>query len=416
MAWERRASGEWQCLDPEVSETTATPQREGNFRDIFETGLWTQHLQDQGNRAATVQGVRFFFGGSTPRPSEEVLRTDDEEEGKLLRGHHGYVCALPKTMKLEENGTLRVSMESLKDVLKDGKAWEANRRGFAALVGRRVPAIFMSVGRPKDKRFGASDAFLGIYELQEVDAENLVCRLVPSSSPSGAITEAAARQELGTALELRRGAKRRRREIPVYSCAGGNMGPAGSMAMTGAHCRDLWVESLQSATMSVRVNAFCISDPDVLEEIRKAASLGRGLSVSLRCDAKQQAKTLQGLFEEERYRHVLVHPVVVSEDDRLIMHKKELIIDAELESGFAVVGSYNPTVNARGSQESVFVLRDKEVVQALAVRFDSDWANEERNRARELRVSSLALARSRTASSMALEDGEACADLASAAA
>jgi hypothetical protein len=46
-------------------------------------------------------------------------------------------------------------------------------------------------------------------------------------------------------------------------------------------------------------------------------------------------------------------------------------------AGALVLGSFNPTVNARGNQESVVVLRD-ERVRAFAARFDEDWVNEER--------------------------------------
>ena len=92
-------------------------------------------------------------------------------------------------------------------------------------------------------------------------------------------------------------------------------------------------------------------------------------------------------------RHVLVHPVELSADERAIMHKKELVVDAAIEDrpgGLLVVGSYNPTSNARGNQESVFVLADAAVVGAVALRFDQDWAQETRNRERDVLLATLA--------------------------
>ena len=39
----------------------AEPLQGWDLRDAFEGGVWVQHLQDQKNHAAPVQGVRFFI-------------------------------------------------------------------------------------------------------------------------------------------------------------------------------------------------------------------------------------------------------------------------------------------------------------------------------------------------------------------
>jgi phosphatidylserine/phosphatidylglycerophosphate/cardiolipin synthase-like enzyme len=133
---------------------------------------------------------------------------------------------------------------------------------------------------------------------------------------------------------------------------------------------------------------YCISDSDILEELRKAAN--RNVHVRIRFDSRQQQKTLSSIFEEDRFRRIDVHPIIVSEDDRLLMHKKELIVDAEAdgsETCFAVVGSYNPTTTARGNQESVFVLETPSMVQGMRERFDMDWEREEESRQRLLHLS-----------------------------
>jgi phosphatidylserine/phosphatidylglycerophosphate/cardiolipin synthase-like enzyme len=346
-----------------------------DLRDAFESGLWAQHLQDQKNFAAPVQGVRFFF-------YPEESSSTDADSVSLLRGSRGYICATPKTAQLDADGAIRMSLEAVKDAVQKGKAWEANRKAYLQLVAATapVPVLHMTVGRPADRRFGASDCLLGLFECVHVDATLLSCLLRPTASPCGCISAEEARRQAAEALGGGRAVKRRR-QLFVYSNAGAQMGPAGRVALTGAHCKDIYVSSLQRAAGTVRLNAFCISDPDVLEELRRAAA--RGVIVRVRYDFRQQSKTLPICFEEERFRHVEVHPVIVSEDDKLLMHKKELIVDAE-KQGFYVTGSYNPTSNARGSQESVCVHADRDVLQLLAERFDADWAQEEQNLTREV--------------------------------
>ena len=161
------------------------------------------------------------------------------------------------------------------------------------------------------------------------------------------------------------------------------MGVVDRVAVTGAHSKELYVRSLQSATCTVRLNAYCISDLDIVEELRRAAE--RGVTVKLRYDHRQQTKTNAACFEEDRLRLIEVHPIVVSDDDKLLMHKKELIVDADEEFGFALMGSYNPTTTARGSQESVVRLQDPYAVEVLRARFDCDWKHEEEGRERNIK-------------------------------
>ena len=352
----------------------AEPLQGWDLRDAFEGGVWVQHLQDQKNLAAPVQGVRFFF---FPQPHAQ-------DADSLLRGGGGYICVTPKTAQVIGDGAIKMSLEAAKDVVQKGKAWDANKKAYVQLMGAGapVPVLYMSTGRPADRRFGASDCLLGIFACLEGDVADLSCTLTPVASPCGRIPLEATRAHVRETLDGR--ATKRRRQLFVYSCAGAHMGPAGRVALTGAHCKDVYVSSLQRATSTVRLNAYCISDPDVLEQMQRATA--RGVSVRVRYDFRQQSKTLPVCFEEERFRHVGVHPVLVSEDDKLIMHKKELIIDAEKAGGFYVIGSYNPTSNAKGSQESVFVHTDADVLQLLAERFDADWTHEEQNRAREVRA------------------------------
>ena len=179
----------------------------------------------------------------------------------------------------------------------------------------------------------------------------------------------------------------------MYTPIGGLMGPVSPFASHGSACKDIWVSLIQQAQTSIRVNAYCISDPDIIEELRRAAAPARGVSVRVRYDARQQAKTQQGIFEDDRMRHVQAHPVEVSADERVIMHKKELIVDVVLKGhpepqARLVIGSFNPTCNARGNQESVVTITDVETLHACALRFDHDWAQEVKNhRQREIGAS-----------------------------
>lgn len=353
---------------------------------MFEQGIWTQHLQDQKNYSAVVQGVRYFFapdvvpvnksGGAKEQSKSGGAK--EQSTSDILKGTNGYICVTSKTARLEGEG-LRVSLDSMKDVLTKKKAWEANRRGFGQVVVARksVPVIFMSNGRPQDRRFGASDCLLGLFTCVPLDPEMLSCKLIPCSSGCGA----AASETLLEACFDGKGSKRRRRTLPIYSTCGLIMGPSLSAGLTGAHAKDMYIQSLQRATNTVRLNAFCISDPDILEELRRATV--RGVRVKVRYDFRQQNKTFASCFEEDRFRLIEVHPVMPSEDEKIIMHKKELLIDAEEAQGFALMGSYNPTVSAKSSQESVVSIKDPAILPALKDRFDYDWKHEEESYLRQ---------------------------------
>jgi len=275
--------------------------------------------------------------------------------------------------------------------LMKGKAWGANRNAFLRMSSFCFPVIYLTIGRPTDRRFGGSDTLLGIYRMQQTDVGSLSCTLTAVATEGVALSASAIFNRAKTILGVSKencgtfklsSCKRKRRELQVYSCAGGHMGPppapgAPELALTGAHSKDLYVRSLANASVSVRLNAYCISDPDVLEELRRASV--RGLSVQIRYDYRQQSKTAS-CFDDDRLRHIYLHPIVVSEDEKCLMHKKELIVDSESEAnGHLVVGSYNPTSNAKGSQESVVVLRDPSVVRAFAARFDFDWHFEDKS-------------------------------------
>jgi hypothetical protein len=371
----------------------ASPSKMEILKSAFERGIWNQHLADQANPAASVQGVRFFYAPAQPPPS---TRQRSEEE-TLLLGHYGYVTLLPETVQIDEvTGHLRLSLAQHKTWLQNKKAWESNRKAFAALAGTVVPVIHMQRGRPKDKRFGGNDALLGTFLLTEEDASVLSCVLSPAPWPPTAagqgLDEALVRQRSHDLLGGK-GVKRRRGELPVFSPLGGFMGPVGTFACNGTACKDVWITHIQRARINIRINAFCISDPDIIEELRRAAAPARAVAVRIRFDARQQAKTQQGIFEDERMRHIHAHPVELSADDRAIMHKKELMVDVLLNGEYAtapeppaclVIGSYNPTANARGNQESVVVVSDAETVRACALRFDQDWALEIRNHERNL--------------------------------
>ena len=343
--------------------------------DFFEVGVWSHHLENQSNRSSPVQGVRFFF-------ATDAAEVADTAENRLL-GKFGYICVLPASGRVSQEGNLQVSLESLKTVLLGGKAWEANEKAACLLHGKLCPVIFMTTGRPKDRRFGGQDCLFGLFQVGLEAKSTLSCTLTPR--PCAAVTLEEMQTLLRSRLQapLQKGSKRRRRDIAVYSCAGGLMGPPADVALTGAHCKDLWIHGIQGAAASISVNAYCIGDHDILEELRKASCPPRRVNVRIRYDMRQQSKTIPSVFEEEKYRYTLVHPVIVSEDDRALMHKKELIVDAGNEGALVLIGSYNPTCNARGNQESAVRLTDPGVVKLFSDRFDADWNHEIANHSRE---------------------------------
>jgi phosphatidylserine/phosphatidylglycerophosphate/cardiolipin synthase-like enzyme len=305
----------------------------------------------------------------------------------------------------ETTGNVKLSLTHLKSWLQRKKAWEANRKAFTMLAGKIVPVIHLQQGRPRDKRFSGSDTLLGTFLVTEEDENVLSCLLCPRPwkdiADNTGLDERMINRFSHGFLSGEKDSKKRRRELPIYSPNGGLMGPANIFASNGTACKDVWITQIQTAKLNIRINAFCISDPDIIEELRKAAAPARGVEVRIRYDARQQIKTQQGIFEDERMRYVLAHPVEISAEERVIMHKKELLVDFDpevhghdqdgrstrLDSCSLVMGSYNPTLNAKGSQESVIVITDVDVVKACAERFDHDWEQEARNLARETSVS-----------------------------
>lgn len=347
----------------------------------FEQGIWVQHLKDQKNSNASVRGVRFFFA-EIPLPvgNQQPSQDPSSYTDTLMRGTSGYVCVTPKTVSSEGEGVLKVSLDCMKDMLVKKKAWDTNKKAYAQLMNMKVPVIFMSVGRPVEGKFGTSDRLLGLFHCTPLDPDVLSCTLTTCESDCG-LVHLTPPQELDDHFDSStRAARKRRRELPVYYATGCLMGIIDRVAVTGAHSKELYVRSLQSATSTIRLNAYCISDLDVVEELRRASE--RGVVVKLRYDHRQQAKTNATCLEDDRLRLVEVHPVVVSEDDKLLMHKKELIVDAGEELGFVLLGSYNPTSTARGSQESVVRVQDAYVVETLQKRFDWDWKQEEEGQQR----------------------------------
>lgn len=302
----------------------------------FQAGVWQQHLRAE--RGSAVKGVRMFFGGHAKQEAP---------------GADGYVCVLPQTQQELSDGVREVSLASMKQALKAGKAWQANMDGLRAIDGRAVPVIFMACGRPADKRFGSEDRLLGRFTVTITDEENLACRLTP--------TDDLDRLTPGRKRCSAKCADRPKRRI--YSSVGA--APPMPFALTGAESRNLWLSVIRAARTSICINAYCMSDSDILQQLLDAQT--RGVEVRVRLDARQQLRTMESELP------VPSHLVSVSSDDRLLMHKKELLADPQQASRRLVVGSYNPTLNARTSQESAFLLTDAPTIQAVAERFEQDW-------------------------------------------
>ena len=219
----------------------------------------------------------------------------------------------------------------------------------------------MRRGRPKDKRFDHDDGLLGLFRIELRDTDVMSCSLV--SVPSGKFSLTEQTRILCSRFNVNDGRplKRKLRDIPIYYAAGSQMGNPSMTAHSGAHAKDIWVSRIQEAQESIRINAYCLSDPDILEALRYASNPPRDVKVRVRYDYRQQGKMAALGLCCERYSNVDVHPVVVSEDERVLMHKKELIVDAEPGAGHPVLvlGSYNPTSSARSNQESACIIFER---------------------------------------------------------
>lgn len=349
----------------------------------FTSGIWGQHLRNQNNASAPVQGVRFYYSN----PLNEITHPMDIDEH--MRGLYGYICVTPKIIHIEK-GVLKVSLGGMKDFLIKGKAWDANKRAYNRLTNSKVPVIFMHTGRPSTRKFGVGDRLIGLFRCTSTDPEDLSCSLEACDSDCGFITSTSTSKsikdfeewlESATRADQKVGQKRRR-ELPIYHSKGCILGDCDPVAVTGIHSKELYIRSLQCATKTICLNAFCISDMDIIEELRKASE--RNVNVKVRVDHRQQTRTNPVCFEDSRLHKIEVHAVVVSEDDKLLMHKKELLVDSDIDSGFVLIGSYNPTTTARGSQESVVRIDDHKISKLLQSRFAFDWNQEEHSHRSEV--------------------------------
>ena len=123
----------------------------------------------------------------------------------------------------------------------------------------------------------------------------------------------------------------------------------------------MWCETIVGAKIYIYVNAYCISDPDILRLLQAAHE--RGVDVRLRTDYTQQQRTVCNLDLYTICRHDLGGDGV--------MHKKELICDHA-----CVVGSYNPTISGGTNQESVVLSVQTDVIHIFTNCFKHDWCHD----------------------------------------
>ena len=356
------------------------------------SGIWTVHMREVHSQGARVRGLRYYYEGGAGGQSDA--------RGALVRaplGSDGYVALVLQGIRAvnEETKSISTDLAHARDFLMSKRAWDSNFRGLRSCAHRVVPVLWVQEMRPARMCPGPSDILLGNFLCVPHDMESLACTLTlqpAASDPQGKTAWervlALNRERLAeSAGEPRENQRKRRRHRDdscsgsslrvVYTPRGALMGPVRPECFTGLHCKDAWVAAVQGAHDTVDIQAFCLSEPEILEELGAAAR--RGVVVRLRVDARQQdSSVLAVLLEEHGGTSVTVHPVVVSEDDeRCHMHKKEVIVDGHKQrdgTSCLVTGSYNPTYRARFNQESALCVRDFTSVLHFAQRFEHDWS------------------------------------------
>ena len=89
-------------------EPVTADARQAFLLQCFEQGRWVQHLSDQNNRSAPVQGVRLYYSPtSTSAPT--VTGLPPPESDMCMTGEQAYVCVTPRTVRIEGEGVLKVS-------------------------------------------------------------------------------------------------------------------------------------------------------------------------------------------------------------------------------------------------------------------------------------------------------------------
>lgn len=369
------------------------PAHEDSRAQLLKSGIWNVHMRDARSESARVRGLRYYFEGVGSRPL-----ADAGEGRSQIPGSDGYVALVPQSIRSVDDATqsLQVDLTHARDFLVSKRAWDSNVRGLSSCSQRAVPVVWVREMRPARMCLGASDVLLGHFRCVAQDMASLACTLTSDDQNEWERARDLLRHRVSVDLPGKEVSgrdtagnepcrKRRRLEDAsstelqqtVYTPRGALMGPRARENFTGHHCKDAWVAAIQRASATISIQAFCISEPEILSEL--AAAARRGITIRIRVDARQQdSGALAPLLEEHGGAAVAVHPVVVSEDDeRCLMHKKELIVDGLTEredSSCLVTGSYNPTYRARFNQESALCVMDFASVSSFAQRFDHDWS------------------------------------------
>jgi phosphatidylserine/phosphatidylglycerophosphate/cardiolipin synthase-like enzyme len=133
----------------------------------------------------------------------------------------------------------------------------------------------------------------------------------------------------------------------------------------GNSCRNTIIQKIKSATSSVKICVFTVSDDQISKEI--IACHKRGISVKLITD---NDKCFDLGSDIERIEKNGIQVKIDSSPSH--MHHKFCIIDKEV----LITGSYNWTRSAAArNQENILVTTEKEVTKSYLREFEKLWEN-----------------------------------------
>jgi cardiolipin hydrolase len=131
----------------------------------------------------------------------------------------------------------------------------------------------------------------------------------------------------------------------------------------GVECRNLIIELIESATQSLDICVFTISDDQISRAILRAMNKGTQIRIITDNDkAADQGSDIQTLYDEGIE--------VKTDQSEFHMHHKFLIADGET----VLTGSYNWTRNAAEyNEENIICITSTEVAVRFQKEFDVLW-------------------------------------------
>lgn len=342
---------------------------------IFKEGIWQQHV-------ATGRTMFFYYDAK-----EEKSNTDD----KLYAGAVAYVTATISEVSAISDTCITLDLKRIEALLDSfPQLWHHNKRNLVNMSGLTVPVIGVARGRPKTLKWGDHDCFLGMFSVTTQGD----CAHLRVDRDAGYRAKLEALQGMELENGRLRGRPEKRMELENgrlkgppekrAKCAGTEvlregapLGPVRAYNENSQQCKESYRSAIRDSRRYLWLNAYSLTDGDIISDI--VAAWARGVEVRIRYDRCQSEKCDGASYAVDMLVCQIpaenVHAVTYPSPWKL-MHKKELFTDYGSMCRL-LTGSYNPTKNAQGNEESCYCITDEAVTCRAAEVFIYSWDQEE---------------------------------------